>query len=56
MSLWGSLKGTGSGTGELALLGKVEEAVFIECFMKWEMPEQVSQQFLASQDGKVVPV
>lgn len=38
------------------MLGKVEKAVFIECFMKWEMPEQVSQQFLASQDGKVVPV
>lgn len=40
----------------MALLGKVEKAVFIDCFLKWETPEQVSQPFPASQDGKVVPV
>lgn len=40
----------------VGLAGEGGKGRFIECYMKWETPEQVSQQFLASQDGKVVPV
>ena len=34
----------------LALLGKVEKTLFIECFTEWGMSEQVHQKFLCSQE------
>lgn len=34
----------------LALLGKVEKTLFIECFTEWGMSEQVRQKFLCSQE------